>query len=266
MITFDDIGVLIEAADFVADRGDIAAALCEEDDIGAADMACGLAKNAAGKHVAIAEGVGGIDEDDFDGVLEFFVLEAIVEDEGITTEALDGVAACLDAVAVDDDGDARKIRGKHVRFITAGGRIEEKVFAVGDNEWRFDDLCEDALPEGRFFAAVAPREDGDAAAFGGEGAGENFGDRGFACAARGDVADGDDLHAQGEAAQNAPTIERVTNGNDRGKNEAHAFEEGEEDADEKGLVLIRAFLLNEFDEVAFEAFDCVGTMFTHSGN
>ncbi len=101
---------------------------------------------------------------------------------------------------------------------------------------------------------------------GGEGACKDFGDGSFAGAARGDVADGDDLHAQGEAAQNAPTVERVTNGNDRGKNEAHTFKKGEENADRKGLILIRAFLLDEFDEVAFEAFDCVGTMFTHSGD
>ncbi len=266
VITFDDIGVGIEAADFIADLGDVAAALCEEDDVGAANVTGRFAKDAAGEHVAIAEGIGGIDEDDFDGVLQLFVLEAIVENKGVATEAFDGVAASFDAVAVDDDGDTREVRGEHVRFIAACGRVEEEVFTIGNDERRFDNLGENALPEGGFFATVAARENGDAAALGGKGACKDFGDRSFTCAARGDVANGDDLHAQGKAAENAPTIERITDRNDRGKNETHTFEKGEKDTYTKALALVRAFLLNEFDEVAFETFNCVGTMFAHKRN
>ena len=263
VIAFDDVGVGIEAADFIADFVNIAAALCEEDDVGAADMAGGLAKDAAWEHIAVAERVGGIDEDDFDGMLQLFVLEAIVEDECIATEAFDGVAASLDAVAVNNDGNAWEVGGEHIGFVAAGCRIKEEAFTVGNNERRFDDLRENALPEGGFFATVTTRKDGDAATFGGKGARENFCDGGFTCAACGDVADGDDLHAQGEATKDAPTIEGVANGNDRGKNEAHAFEEGEEEADANALALVRAFLLDELDEVAFETFNGVGAVFTH---
>ena len=200
VVAFDDFGGLVVFADFRLDRFHVAAAFGEEDDVGALQMPGRFAQNAARQHVAVAERIGGIDQHHLDRMLELLVLEAIVQNDGVAPEAFDGVAPGLDPVAIHQHGDARQIGGEHVGFVAADGRIEKDVAAVRHHERRIDHLGKHAAVPRRLFAAIAARKDGYLAALGAKRAREDFGNRGFAGAAGGHVADGDHLDAQRETA------------------------------------------------------------------
>ena len=130
MVALHDLGRGVVAANLVAHRRNVAAALREEDYVRALKMPRRLAQDAARKHMPVAEGVCGVDKHDLYRVLELLVLETVVEDERVAAEALDRIAPRLHAVAIDDNGDAGEIRREHVRLVAAGRGVEKDMPAV----------------------------------------------------------------------------------------------------------------------------------------
>lgn len=125
------------------------------------------------------------------------ILKAVVENQDVGSEFVDGVKAGFDAVFVDEDGDVFEVGGEHVGLVACSDGVELQVFAVGDDagqnlhflgEEAFAELLEEPA---LVAAAVSAAEDGDAASLLGECAGEDFHNRGFARAAAGEVADAD---------------------------------------------------------------------------
>ena len=69
--------------------------------------------------MAVAEGIGPVDEDDVQVTVQLPVLKAVVEDEDLCTEVFDGQAAAEGPLAADQDGDARQAAGHETGFIAA---------------------------------------------------------------------------------------------------------------------------------------------------
>ena len=139
---------------------------------------------------------------------EFPVLKAIVQEQRVAAESLDGVATAFHAVLVHQHDDVSQVRGEHVGLVTGGFGVEQQGFAVGNNARRRAVLAEEkfvdqALGQGRGFRAIAAREDRHGAALVAQFAGEFFHDRRLAGAAHGEVANGDDLHAERRVAEDA---------------------------------------------------------------
>jgi len=136
----------------------------DHDDVGAGEAFDRFAEPAGGEEL-VDEGVaGGVDEDDVEVAVEFAVLEAVVEEDGVGGAAFDEATGGVGAEGVGFDGDAGE-----------GGFVFELF--VG------------------FFAGlgfVAPHGDAGGAAELAEEVGEIGDHGGFAGAADGEVADADD--------------------------------------------------------------------------
>lgn len=252
---FYDFGFSVVTAYFGDDSGRVAPALRQKYYVGAFKMPRRLAENAARQHIAVAERVRRVDENNLDGMLEFLILKTVVENYRVATETLDGVAPGFNAVAVDDHGDARQIGREHVRLVAADGRIEKNALSVGYDERRIDNLREHALPPRRLFAAVTARENRHLSALGGERPCEEFGDRSLARSAGGHVADRNHLNSERIAAQKTDAVEEVPYGDDARENDAERLEKTQQQNHRKRLVLIGPFFENHLYEVFLEPFD-----------
>jgi len=60
-------------------------------------------------------------------------LEAVVEDEGVGAKFGDGEFPAVDAVFVDDDGDAGEVFGEHEGLVAGVFGGEEDAFSVADD-------------------------------------------------------------------------------------------------------------------------------------
>ena len=99
MAALDDLGLPVVFSDLPDDVLRAAVRLRDEDDVRAGDVARRFAQHATRQHVAVPEGVRLVDEHDLVRVFEALVLEAVVEDERVASEARDRVASRLHAVA-----------------------------------------------------------------------------------------------------------------------------------------------------------------------
>src|SRR5581483_920422 len=146
--------------------------------------------------------------------------------------------------------------GEHVGFVAGGFGIQEEGFAVGDDAWRSavfteEELVPEHLGKRRRFGAITAGKDGDGAALALEFAGEFFDDGRLARAAEGDVADGDDLDAEGVVAHEAHLDAKAV----KAQAELVNFGEDEEKiANERGG-LAAALLKNDFEERRFDGFE-----------
>ena len=197
----DDVHAGIVLLDELLDLGvALAVGLGEEDVGGAAQMLDGLAQDAAGQQVAVAEGIGFVDEQEVQPALERQVLEAVVEHERVAAEAADRIGAGLHAVFVDQHDHAREIARQHVGLVAGLFGIEQHALAIAHHARRRLLRVREAVPrpapEGGRLALVAAAEDGDAAAALGQRTGKLFHHRRLAGAAHRQVADHDHQAAQ----------------------------------------------------------------------
>ena len=99
----DELGVLVVAAQFLAQSAQVApVALGDEDDVGAAELFGRFAQEAPGEEVAVGEGRFAVDKDDVEPFLETKELQAVVEQERVAAEFANGVQAAFDPVLVDE--------------------------------------------------------------------------------------------------------------------------------------------------------------------
>ena len=163
--------------------------------------------------MVVSERAGGIDEQDIQVRTQPEVLEPVVEDERVGVVFLDGVEAGFHAVLVDQHDHVLQVCREHVRLVARGKRVQEQVFAVG-NDTRRDDHAARGEFAAEFFqeravvaAAVAAAQDGDAAAFSAQRLCEDLDDRGLARSAAREVADADHEAADGVVADYAVFVE-----------------------------------------------------------
>ena len=78
----------------------------------------------------VAERVLPVDEEEVEAVAEAEVLEAVVEEEGVSLIVSNGVAGGFDAVGVDEYGDAWKVACEHEGLVAGLSGIEENRFSV----------------------------------------------------------------------------------------------------------------------------------------
>ena len=84
----------------------------------------GSRKRAAREQPLVAKGLLAVNQHDvLPPAPQFPVLEPVVEQERVTAEFLDGVAAALDAVLVHQHHDVLEVGCEHVRFVAGHFRI-----------------------------------------------------------------------------------------------------------------------------------------------
>ena len=228
----EDAGMAVMAADLFFQGGLVLAlAFGEEDEVGPFQGVGRFAEDAAGKNVAVAEGILPVNQEKIKAVAEAEVLVTVVEEKGVGTVVANGVAGGFDPVGVNEDGDAGKVAGEHEGLVAGLGGIEQDRFSVRDDAGRGGSAAgEEAIGEsgqerlGDGFVAAA--EDGDAAAGFLEGAGEFFHDGGFAGAADGEVANADDEGTDGVTAEDGIVIEAGAEAHDAGVDGGEEKEEG----------------------------------------
>jgi len=230
-----DAGVAVVAADLFFQGGLVLAlTFGEKDEVGPFEGVGRFAENAAGKDVAVAEGILAVDEEKIETVAETEVLVAVVEEEGIGAVVADGVAGGFDAIGIDKDGDTGKVAGEHEGLVAGLGGVEQDGFTVGNDPGRrWGAAGEEAVGEsgeerfGNGFVAAA--EDSDAAAGFLEGAGEFFDDGSFAGAADGEVTDADDEGTDGVTAEDGIVIKAGAEAHDPGVDGGEEKEKGLEE-------------------------------------
>ena len=124
-----------------------------------------------------------------------------------------------------------------------------------------EDAVAEALDEGLGLGPVTPREDGDLAAGVLEGAGELLDDGSLAGAADGEVADGDDLHAEGGIAEDAGVVEDPAELHGPGE---HVGEHLQGAAQRRGL-LAGTLLEDDVEKVGLSVFEEFLPPFAHWG-
>jgi hypothetical protein len=195
----DDFGCLIELPDGAAEPvGAVLAGFGDKDIAGAFEVGDRLAERATREQVVIAERVVAVDEADVQPAFQGEVLEAVVEQERVAAEALDGVPAGFDAILVDQHHNVFEIGGEHVGFIAGLFAVEQQRLSVGDyfgRDFVFleHDLGDNPLPERTWCALVAARKNCDAAARLLQGARKDFDNRRFTGPANREIANADNL-------------------------------------------------------------------------
>ena len=130
----DDRGRGIVATNLFDEIGVIAAVgLGENDVVRAAQVFLGLAQSSCGEHRARAERGIGIDQANVEGARHAQVLHAVIEDQGIGAEFLDGKPSGFDAIFIDENGHAGEIVGEHEWFIAGEIGVEQDGSPGGDN-------------------------------------------------------------------------------------------------------------------------------------
>ena len=114
--------------------------------LGARQMRRRLAQGAAGEQMFVAKGLLAIDQHDvLPAAGQFPILEAVVQQQRVAAEFLDGVTAALDAVFVHQHDDVLEVGSEHVRLVAGHFGIEQERFAVGDDAGRSAVLAEEIL-------------------------------------------------------------------------------------------------------------------------
>ena len=199
----------IQLGNAPAQFGGVAVALGDENRAGARQVRRRLAQGAARQQMLVAERLLAVNQHDVvPPPAQIPVLKAVVQQQRVAAEFFNRVTPALDAVLVHQHDHVLEIGREHVRLVAGHLGIEQQRFAVGHHARRGgvvaeEELVQQPLVERRRLGAVAAREDGDVAALVAQFAGELFDDRRFAGAADGQVADGDDLHAERRVAQDA---------------------------------------------------------------
>ena len=163
------------------------------------------------------------------------ILKAVVQQQGVAAKMLNGVAAAFDAVFVHQDDDILEVGGEHVGFVARGVGIQQEGFAVGDHARRGgvlaqEQLVQDHFSQGLGLGTVAAGENGHRAPLPLQFAGEFFHHRGLAGAAKSEVADGDDLDAEGRIADQAGLDAKAVNHERELIDLGEAEQKGAEDA------------------------------------
>lgn len=216
----NDGSVVIVLGDALSQGFGLAVALSDKDDGGAVQMFVGFAEGSSGEQTLDAKGLLSVNEDDIlAATIELPVLKAVIQEEGVAAEILHGKAAAFHAVFIDQNNDVFEVGSEHERFIAGLFAIEHEGLAVGDDFGRRRFTAEkegikNALEERFGFGAVAAREDGDFAVLVCQFACELLDNGGFAGAAHSQVANGDNLDAQGGVSQDTDFIEELSDFND----------------------------------------------------
>ena len=133
----EDLGVAVVATDLFFEGGLVLAlAFGEEDEVGPFQGVGRFAEDAAGKNVAVAEGILPVNQEKIKAVAEAEVLVTVVEEKGVGTVVANGVAGGFDPVGVNEDGDAGKVAGEHEGFVAGLGGVEQHGFSVRDDAGR----------------------------------------------------------------------------------------------------------------------------------
>ena len=228
----ENLGVAVVAADlFFKLSLVLALALGEKDEVGAFQGVGRFPENAAGEDVSVAEGILAVDEEEVEAVAEAEVLVAVIEKEGVGAVVADGVPGGLDAVGIDEHGDAGEVAGEHEGLVAGLGGVEQNGFSVRDDAGRGrgaagEKAVGQAGEEGFGDGFVTAAEDGDAAAGLLEGAGEFFNHGCLAGASNGEVADADDQGAHGVTAEDGIVIELGAGAHDAGIDGGEEKKEG----------------------------------------
>src|SRR5208283_2612095 len=205
----DNLGLVVELADGLSKfLGSEFARFGDENVMGALEVADWLTKRAPRKEIMIAKRVVAVDEANIEAALQGEVLKPVIEEKRIAAEFRNGVAPALDTVFVHQDDDIAEVGGQHVGFVAGLLAIEQQRPSVRhDFGWDLVFLeCEfreQPLPERSRDTFVAPRENSHTTATLLEGAGEDFHHGCLAGSANTEVADADDLAAEGVVAEDA---------------------------------------------------------------
>ena len=187
-----------------------------DDNVGrAAEVGRRFAESAAGQEAFVAEWRLSVDEDDIDPVTQALVLQSIVEEQNVALEMAQSVETAFDPVLVDQHADAGEILGQHVRFVPGATRIEENLFAIGDDTRREEvkvpeQLVAQPLHEGAGHAFVAAAENRHPAPATLQFPRQHFGHGCLACAADGKVSHTDHRTAEFLWSQDAAAVETKT--------------------------------------------------------
>ena len=205
VVAFDDGGGRIVPLDEGTEMSEArrSIGLCDENDVGAAEIFNRLPQESSRKHFMVVERIGGIDEQDVVERTQAEVLEAVVQDERVRLEVGDGVVATFDTVFVNDDDDSRprrcreKVGCKHKWFVSSMLRIKKDFCSVRDN---FRGKCVgvvrpfrlEPFKERLWLASISAGEDGDVPFTFSQRLGKQFDDRRLARSACREISDADD--------------------------------------------------------------------------
>ena len=130
----EDAGMAVMAADLFFEGGLVLAlAFGEEDEVGPFQGVGRFAEDAAGKNVAVAEGILPVNQEKIKAVAEAEVLVAVVEEKGVGTVVADGVAGGFDPVGIDEDGNTGEVAGEHEGLVAGLSGVEQHRLSVRDD-------------------------------------------------------------------------------------------------------------------------------------
>ncbi len=267
--TFDDAGAGIVLGDAAAQFFGLPVAFGDKDGVGAGQVGRRFAQRAAREQTFGPERLLLVHEHDvLAASAQFPVLKAVVQQEGVAAEFLDGVTAALDAVFVHEHDDVLEIGGEHVGFVTGHFGIQQKRFAIRDHAGRGgvvaeQDFVHQPFVKGSRPGAVTAREDGDVAALVAQFAGEFFDHGGLAGAAKGQITDGDDLHAEGGVAEDADVVEKTARFD---REEQPDFGKEGQDGAHDGRAGAAPFFYDYFNKEGFDRFYPDPETFAHFEN
>ncbi len=211
----DDVNARIVPVDEVFEFGiTLAVGLGKENVAGTLKVLDRLAQNAARQEVAVAKGIGLVDEQQVEPALERKILKTVVEDQRVAAEFFDGVGAGLHAVLVHEHDHAGEIAREHVGLVARLLGVEQYAFSVAHDAGRrlggVRKPIPPLFPHRRRLALVAARQDRDVPSAVAQGTGEFFHDGRLASAADGKIAHHDHEAAERLVVQDAFAVEPQT--------------------------------------------------------
>ena len=265
MHALDDARVRIELRQPPAEGRRVAVAFGDENGAGAGEVRGGLAQRAARQHMLVAERLLVINQHHVHApAAQFPVLKPVVQQQRVAAEFFNRVTAAFHAVFVHQNDDVLEVGREHVRFVPGGFGIQEQRFSVGDHPRRGavpaeEKSVDDPFGQRRRLGAVAARENGHGPALVAEFARELFHHRRLAGAADGEIADGDDLHAQRGVAQNADIVQKTA----RLDGDLKDLGQREERGAKEGGALAATLFKNDFQNEGFNGFSPGTESFAH---
>ena len=101
--------------------------------VGAFDVRNRLSERAARQHVAVAEDIDRVDEQDVHVAGELPVLVSVVQDRYLGAEVLDRVLPRKRSLGADEHGHFGQMFGEHEGFVACLGRVHVELLPIGDN-------------------------------------------------------------------------------------------------------------------------------------
>ena len=92
-----------------------------------------LSERAARQHVAVAEDIDRVDEQDVHVARKLPVLVAVIQDRDLRAEVLDRVLPRKRSLGADEHGHFGQMLGEHEGFVARLGRVHVELLPVGDN-------------------------------------------------------------------------------------------------------------------------------------